>query len=153
MPILRKGGTIMRRLIFAILLLPILAFAADSPFDGTWKIDLSTTKSPDKSIEASANAHTFTFKSTPDGLIYSDSSSGESFDAKFDGKDYPVKGPRGGTTSVIKLNERSIVETVKRNGKVVRVHYMIVSADGKTASLKTENKEQGYTYTATATKQ
>jgi hypothetical protein len=142
-----------RRLIFAILLLPILAFTADSPFEGTWRIDLSTTQSPNMSSRASANLQTFTFKSTPGGLMYSDSSSGESFDAKFDGKDYPVKGPRGGTISIAKLNERRIVQTVKRNGKVARVHCMTVSEDGKTASLKTENKEQGQTYAVTATKQ
>jgi hypothetical protein len=140
----------MRRLMFSILLLPVLALAADSPFDGTWKIDLNTTQFADKS---SANAPTFTFKSTPNGLMYSDPSSGESFDVKFDGKDYPVQGPRGGTVSVNKLNERSIVQTVKREGKVVRVYYMTVSADGKTASLKTENTERGFTTTATAIKQ
>src|SRR5512134_1493227 len=104
----KRRRTTVRRLIWGILLLPVLAFAADSPFDGTWKIDINTTQSPDK---PSANAPTFTFKSTPDGLMYSDSSSGESFDVKFDGKEYPVKGPRGGTVSVVKLNERSIVQT------------------------------------------
>jgi hypothetical protein len=51
------------------------------------------------------------------------------------------------------LNERSIVQTVKRDGKVVRVYHMTVSADGKTASLKTENTERGFTTTATAIKQ
>jgi pimeloyl-ACP methyl ester carboxylesterase len=126
------------------------AFAADSPFDGTWKIDLATAQFPAK---PSANAPTFTFKSTPDGLVYSDSSSGESFDVRFDGKEYPVKGGRGGVISVIKLNDRSIVQTVRRDGKVVRVYHMTVSADGKTASLKTENKEQGTTTTVTAIKQ
>lgn len=32
----------MRSPILAILLLPVLAFAGDSPFDGTWKVDPST---------------------------------------------------------------------------------------------------------------
>ena len=138
----------MRRLILAILILPILTFAADSPLDGTWEFDLSSIQSPNKP----ATAPYFTIKSTPDGLIYTDSS-GESFEVKFDGKYYPVKGPRGGLISVTKLNDHSIVQTVKRDGKVVRVYYMTVSADGKTAFLKTENKEQGSTTTSTVIKQ
>jgi hypothetical protein len=88
----------MRRLMFSIQLLPVLVFAADNPFEGTWKIDLNTAQFPDR---PSANAPTFTFKSTPNGLMYSDSSSGESYDVRFDGKEYPIKGPRGGTVSVI----------------------------------------------------
>ena len=78
---------------------------------------------------------------------------GVSYDARFDGKDYPVKGPRGRTISLTKLNERTVVQTVKRNGKVVRVQYMTVSVDREKASVKTENKEQGQTCTVTATKQ
>lgn len=110
---------------------------------GSWRI---------KKWEASKNALTFTYKSTPDGLIYSDSI-GSSFDVKFDGKEYPIKGSRPGFISVTKLNDRSIVETIKRDGKVVRVFHMTVSADGKTASLKTEDEEQGTTTTVTLIKQ
>jgi WD40 repeat protein len=110
---------------------------------GSWRI---------QKWEASQNAGTFTYKSTPNGLMYSDSI-GSSFDVKFDGKEYPIKGSRPGFISVTKLNDRSMVQTIRRDGKVVRVYHMTVSADGKTASFTTENKEQGTTTTSTLIKQ
>jgi hypothetical protein len=94
-----------------------------------------------------------TMKSTPDGLM-SSGPTGQSFDAKFDGKDYPVKGAAPGTTiSLSKVNERAIDQTSKQNGKIVEVTHMTVSADGKTMTIALENKEQGTTTTLTATKQ
>ena len=98
-----------------------------------------------------AEGLTFTLKSTSDGLMYSDR--GVSYDAKFDGKEYPFIGVSGGVISLTKLNDRSFVETLRRDGKVVEVNHMTVSADGKTMSIKIENKEQGITTTYTAIKQ
>lgn len=98
-----------------------------------------------------AEGLTFTLKSTSDGLMYSDR--GVSYDAKFDGKEYPFIGVSGGVISLTKLNDRSFVETFRRDGKVVEVNHMTVSADGKTMSIKIENKEQGTTTTYTAIKQ
>jgi hypothetical protein len=92
-------------------------------------------------------------KSTPDGLM-SSGPTAQSFDAKFDGKDYPVKGAAPGTTvSLSKVNERAIDQTNKQNGKIVAVTHMTVSADGKTMTISLENKEQATTTTLTATKQ
>ncbi len=98
-------------------------------------------------------ALTVTIKSTPDGLI-SSGPAGQSFEAKFDGKDYPIKGAAAGTTvSLNRVNERAIDQTNKQSGKVVAVTHMTVSADGKTMTIVSENKEQGATTTLTATKQ
>jgi len=97
-------------------------------------------------------ALTVTIRSTPDGLMQS-GPTGQSFDAKFDGKDYPVKGAAAGTTiSLNKVNERTIDQTTKQNGKIVAVTHMTVSADGKTITVVMENKEQGTTTTLTGTK-
>jgi len=79
---------------------------------------------------------------------------GTSYDARFDGKDYPVKGdPEGATVSLTKVNDRSIDEIRKRYGKIVEISHLTVSADGKTLTVKSENKVQGTTSTFTATKQ
>ena len=108
---------------------------------GTWRMENLST------------ALAVTFQSTPDGLIQS-GPIGQSFDAKFDGKDYPVKGTTAGTTvSLNKVNERTIDETSKQNGKTVGVAHMTVSADGKTITMVMEDKEQGTTTTLTGTKQ
>src|SRR5215472_14870346 len=39
--------TLMKRILFLLLLVPVLSWA-QSPFDGTWKIDMSKSKLPKK---------------------------------------------------------------------------------------------------------
>ncbi|MFZ0796644.1 MAG: hypothetical protein WCA13_05715 [Terriglobales bacterium] len=47
---------------------------------------------------------------------------GESYTAKLDGKDYPVKGAYPyDSVSLKRINDRTIEETDKRDGKVVEV--------------------------------
>jgi len=110
---------------------------------GSWRI---------QSVAPSDNALLFTYKSAPNGMMMTDPL-GESYDAKFDGKDCPIKGASGYSVSLTKVNDRSIDETVKRDGKVVTVNHITVSADGKTMSTKSENKVQGTTTSYTAIKQ
>jgi len=110
---------------------------------GSWRVH---------KVNASENALTFTYKGTPNGMTMSDQL-GESYDAKFDGKDYPIKGAAIYMVSLAKIHDRSVAETIKRDGKVVTVNQMTVSADGKTLSIKSENKVQGTTTTLTATRQ
>jgi len=70
------------------------------------------------------------------------------FDAKFDGKDYEIKGDPGHTmVSVKRIDKRTIEETDKRNGKVEGVLRLTVSPDGKMIHAVYENKRQGTTTT------
>jgi hypothetical protein len=63
------------------------------------------------------------------------SPSGESYDAKFDGKDYPVEGDPGHTMVSLKRISASPIEEVdKRDGKVVAINRMTVA---RTASRST----------------
>ena len=67
-----------------------------------------------------------------------------SYDAKFDGKDSPYKGDPGVTSvSLKKIDANTIEETDKRNGKVISVTRMTVSADGKTMKVETQDKLRG----------
>jgi hypothetical protein len=112
---------------------------------GSWRTEKVDT--------VSTNALTFTLKASADGLM-SSSATGETYDAKFDGKDYPVKGDRAGAVvSLTKIDDRSIDEATKIGGKVLYVSHMTVSADGKTMTVKSEDKERGTTTTWVATKQ
>jgi len=96
---------------------------------------------------------TITIKSSPEGLTISDPM-GQQSDAKFDGKDYPVKGATGNyTASWTKVNERSIDQTSKRDGKITSVSHWTVSDDGKTITIKSESKVSGTTTTTIAIKQ
>jgi hypothetical protein len=106
-----------------------------------------------KAEEFSENALTVTFKSTPDGLSMS-VPTGEAYDAKFDGKDYAVKGDRGGSmVSLKRIDAQTVEETTKRDGKVVSVARIIADPDGKTLRFTIDDKERGTTMSYAARKQ
>jgi hypothetical protein len=105
-----------------------------------------------KAAEFSDSGLTVTFRSTADGLSMS-APTGESYEAKFDGKDYPVKGdPGASVVSLKRIDERTIEETTKRD-KVIRVARMTLSPDGQTLSFVNDDKERGTTMTFAAKKQ
>jgi hypothetical protein len=69
---------------------------------------------------------------------------GQSYTAKFDGKEVPVAGdPGGGTVSLKKVNASAFVETDHANGKVVEVDHWTVAPDGKTMKVEWERKDSG----------
>jgi hypothetical protein len=106
-----------------------------------------------KAAEFSDSGLTLTYRSTADGLSMS-APTGESYDAKFDGKDYPVKGDRGGSVvSLKRIDERTIEETIKRDNKVTAVSRMTLSSDGQTLNFVIDDKERGGTTTFAAKKQ
>src|SRR5437016_1536364 len=72
---------------------------------------------------------TMTLKSTPDGLSMNLPFYRESYEAKFDGKDYPVTGEAGGTVSLQKVNDNTIEETRKKDGKLIAVNKMTVEGN------------------------
>jgi hypothetical protein len=111
---------------------------------GSWKRD--------KLESASENWLTFTFASTGDGLHYK-ASTGESYSAKFDGKDYPYMGDPGTTSVVLKqIDSNTFEETDKRNGKVVGISRLSVSPDGQSLTMVSEDKLRGVTDTFVAEK-
>lgn len=106
-----------------------------------------------KKTDASENALTFTLKATGDGLSRSRLEGESGYDAKFDGKDYPVRG--GGTTgltvSLKKVNDNTIEETYKRDGKPMLV--CTVTIEGKILKTVGKNVKSGDTFTSFAEKQ
>jgi hypothetical protein len=122
---------------------------ADAPagahaISGSWKLD--------KYNNVSDEGLTVTYKVDGDTLHMS-SPAGQSYDAKLDGTDAPIKGDIGGTTaSVTKLDNGSYQETDKRAGKVIGVATMMVGADGK-LHVVSEDKLAGSTMKYDADKQ
>jgi hypothetical protein len=101
----------------------------------------------------SSNGLTVTYKGTADGLMMSDPN-GNSYDAKFDGKDYPINGDPGHTmVSLKKIGSDTIEETDKREGKVVGISRITVSKDGKSIHVDFTDKQHGTTTTFTMEKQ
>jgi uncharacterized Zn-binding protein involved in type VI secretion len=101
----------------------------------------------------SDNALTFTYKVDGDMLSMT-SPTGQSYNAKLDGPDAAYAGDPGTTTvSVKKLGKNGIEESDKRNGKVISVAKMTVSADGKTMTIAVNDMLRGSTSSFVATKQ
>lgn len=89
----------------------------------------------------SRNGSISQYKCTADGFS-AETPLGEKFNAKFDGKDYPVEDDPGGTTVSAKLLSPETVElTSKRNGKVVAVKRMSVAPGGKAIHVVFKNGE------------
>jgi hypothetical protein len=79
----------------------------------------------------SRNGSITQYKCTPDAFS-AETPLGEKFNAKFDGKDYPVEDDPGHTMVSARLLSRDEVElTSKRNGKVVAIKQMSVTPGGK----------------------
>jgi hypothetical protein len=77
---------------------------------------------------------TVKYQSTADGLKME--WNGQSYDAKFDGKEYLTKNDPGNTmVSLKRIDANTIEETDKRAGKVTDVIRITVSADGKSLTV------------------
>ena len=119
--------------------------AGSHGISGSWRIEKMDT--------LSENAVSFTCKVSGDGLTMS-SPTGQGYTAKLDGTEAPYKGDPGTTSvSVKKIGPNTMEETDKRDGKVISVTRMTVSADGKSMKIVAEDKLQGTTSEITATKQ
>jgi hypothetical protein len=79
---------------------------------------------------------------------------GQSYDAKFDGKEYPVAGDPGKTTvSLKKVDDSTVEETDHRQGKVVDEIRLALAKDGNTIAVIDEDIALGQTITYTLEKQ
>jgi hypothetical protein len=120
------------------------ALAGANETSGSWRIN---------KIKESENGLTTTYKMSGDELSMS-TPTGASYTAKLDGKNYPVKGAYGyDAVSLKRVDERTIEETDKREGKVVNVVKMSVAPDGKKMTVVVTNKLTGRSSTYIAEKQ
>jgi hypothetical protein len=93
----------------------------------------------------SDNGATFMIAMTAAGMSLKDKN-GVGYEAKFDGKDYPMVGDIAHTMVAVKrIDDRTFEEVDKRDGKVESVFRMTVSADGKTAQYVAEDRRHGTT--------
>jgi len=118
--------------------------AGSHALSGAWQM---------QTVKNSTRAGTITsYRTTPGGLDISDG--GPTYDVKFDGKDYPMNGDPGhATTSLRLIDEFTIEETDKQDGKIVVVTLMRVSKDGKSMKVESADQLRGSTMTYIAEKQ
>lgn len=101
----------------------------------------------------SDNALMFTCKVAGDSLTMT-TPTGQSYTAKLDGTEAPYKGDPGTTSvSLKKVDKNTMEETDKRDGKVISVSRMTLTADGKSMTIAVEDKLHGTTMQFTALKQ
>ncbi len=115
----------MKKLLFGLLwLLPLMAMA-QSPLDGTWKVDLNKAQLPKKpDVFEVGNG------------MYRCQTCVPKVEIKADGQDHPITGhPYYDTMSVTVVDDHTIQETEMRNGKVVFTGKSTVSSDGKTLAV------------------
>ncbi|OOG54538.1 hypothetical protein B0E48_14030 [Rhodanobacter sp. C03] len=99
---------------------------AQSAFDGTWKVDLSKAHLPTK----------------PDVLLlqngmYECKTCAPAFSVKADGTDQKVAGhPYFDLIAIKVIDDHTIQETQKKDGKVVATSQTTVAPDGKTAAFE-----------------
>ncbi len=101
----------------------------------------------------SRNGSIIKYKCTADGFS-AETPLGERFNAKFDGKDYPVEDDPGHTVVSAKLLSPDTVElTHKRNGKVVGISRMSVVPGGGAIHVVVKDEEGNITTTFDMQKQ
>ena len=111
---------------------------------GSWKI---------KKVKEEENGLLDTYKGSGDELTWS-TPTGETWTAKMDGKDYPVKGMYAYDMVSLKQAGNSGIElSYKRGGQLITVDKMSLSPDGKTMTTVSENKLTGRVSTYVAHKQ
>jgi len=96
--------------------------------------------------EVNEAASVYTYLMTADGFTMK--SNGQSYEAKFDGRQYPILGDPGGTRVLLKkIDDHTVHETDYRQGEVV--DEVRLSASGNTLRMTDRNVAHGQTMTMT----
>ena len=90
------------------------------------------------------------YQSTAGGMKMSDGSL--TYEVKFDGKDYPQPGDARSTVSLKLIDQSTLEEIVKTDGKVAAITRCTVSADGKSMKVEASSTKRGQKMTYTAVK-
>ena len=109
-----------------IALLVSVPATAQNAFDGTWKFNLSDAQFAKKPDVFLLQNGTYQCKTCVPPI-----------DVKADGQDHPVSGhPYYDSVSIKVVDDRTIEEVDKKNGKTVTTSKTVVSQDGKTAMFE-----------------
>jgi hypothetical protein len=124
----------------SLLALSSTAFAADNPWIGTWKLDLT---------KSNLTGDTFTYSKGPGGLLHYSDGSADEYDFGIDGKEY--KGSYGhGTTTWTAIGPNEWSHATRLDGKVLSNVHTALSADGKTlASVASGTRPDGSAFNET----
>jgi formylglycine-generating enzyme required for sulfatase activity len=122
------------------------ASAADT-LSGTWMLDVTkSTYSPGpapKSNTVKVESNEKEFKVDAKGTDAEGKETHVHYEAKFDGKDYPVSGIAfADMVSVKRIDANTVESTMKKGGQVMMTVTTTVSADGKTRTTTFKGKNE-----------
>jgi hypothetical protein len=113
---------------------------------------VSGSWAPDRTTDANDAGTIVTYKMTDDA--FSMSANGQSYHAKFDGKEYPIEGDPGHTMVTLKrVDANTVIETDRRQGKITDEIRLAAAKDGKTIHLADKDPIHAQTTTITLEKQ
>lgn len=102
--------------------------------------------------DANDTTRTISYAMTADG--FSMHWNGQSYSAKFDGKEYPVENDPGHTVVTLKrIDENTVEEIDHRMGKVTDEIRLAAAKDGKTINVTDKDPQHGQTTSFTLEKQ
>jgi hypothetical protein len=109
---------------------------------GTWKLDVAKSKySPGpapKSATVTYEAAGDGYKRTGESIAADGKKTSFEYTAKYDGKDYPIKGSENFDAIAVKrIDDHNAEATLKKAGKVVANTKRNISKDGKVLTLTT----------------
>jgi hypothetical protein len=125
-----------RRVALALIILVAPVYAADR-FAGTWKLNIAKSTyspgMPPKSQTTKLESVSGGLREIGDRVNADGTMTHWDWTAKYDGKDYEVKGdPDRDHVSVKRLDDYTVDVTNKKDGKATLLNHIAVSRDGKT---------------------
>jgi hypothetical protein len=142
------------KLTLSLVLFCVVAFAADSPFTGTWKLNIPKSKLLADDTTTSDVYHvTVNDQDISYGEDWSDAKGSRkaSYKGKIDGKDYPLNGdPNADTVAYERVGSNELKGTAKKDGKVVSTSKIVVSKDGKITTVDVTIPVEGKSLSAVA---
>jgi hypothetical protein len=106
----------------------------------------------EKQIEGSPDLLTWTYKVNGNELTMTNSG-GQSYTAKLDGTEAPLKGdPERATVSLKMLGKNTLEETHKAEGKIFKIWKMKVASDGESMKIVQYDKRDGTKFSGTLIK-
>ncbi len=122
--------------VIALLFLPFVAVAAENPWAGTWKLDVS---------KSHFTGSTFSYSKMPDGKMQYDDGGPEPFVFAIDGT--PYLDSSGYTHTWTTAGPNAWEAIAKKDGKEILRAHRVLSPDGKTFSMRyTGTKPDGTTF-------
>jgi hypothetical protein len=133
--------------LLALILAGIWTYASEDSQVATWELNVAKSKfspgpapkSGTTKIEAWGDDGV---KVTSDGVNAEGQTTHAEFQAKYDGKDYPITGsPNADTISLKRVNPNTVDAITKKGGKQVGKARSVISKDGKTRTLTGEGTD------------